>query len=93
MNDDEQEIRDTAHRAADVNRERGRVCAVGAIRVACGCEPRSYTTPAGAGVAGRALALVAWDHDLLSEWNDDPCRTAEEVIALLERVASGEGAP
>lgn len=41
-------------------------------------------------IAGRLWRLVGCP---LTGWNDAPGRTADEVISVLERVASGEGAP
>jgi hypothetical protein len=42
--------------------------------------------------AVRSRLIVITQTGIISSWNDDPCRTADEVIAVLLRVAAGEGA-
>lgn len=41
-------------------------------------------------IARRARRLAGAKH--LIEWNDEPGRTADEVIGLFDRIANGEGA-
>lgn len=77
----------------------GCVCATGAIRVATGYDPESSAADANsiaAEVTARAVIIATGDREHtgrahLEIWNDDDSRTADEVIAVLERVAAGEG--
>lgn len=61
----------------------GRRCMVGSVHV----------------VAAPAVAEEVFDRarrvigkNLLVAWNDEPRRTVDEVVSVLERVAAGEGA-
>ena len=105
----EEQIRETAKRAAEVLRQRGwcqgmfcanldgtgPVCLMGAVSVAGGDGPnygfRGQRRDLHVAIADRVERSL----DLrgsVAGWNDAPGRTADEVIAVLERVAAGEGA-
>lgn len=103
----EQEIRDVAKRAAEVLRrdgwqprpaqsDRGPCCLLNAL----GRVPE-YAERMAAGdramLRARILRLTGcsgWgdSHMMLASWNDDIARPGD-AISILERVASGEGAP
>jgi hypothetical protein len=78
----------------------GPCCLIGALTVAAGrdadCEPVAmvagvpYSDPVFGAVRSRLIVIT--QTGIISSWNDDPCRTADEVIAVLLRVAAGEGA-
>ena len=61
----------------------GRLCMLGAIRVAEGSDDDA----SGAVARLRASMNVKFPH----EWNDDPKRTKEEVVAKLRAVALSGG--
>lgn len=72
------------------------VCLAGAINIADGRDPRDeglFGDSIGAFAAIRRRIERLTNACLIAEWNDDPSRTADEVIAVLEQVAAGEGAP
>jgi hypothetical protein len=100
----EADIRETARRAAAILRERGwcqgaysrhngTVCLIGAVNVAQGrpawFEPDPGDSPAFDAMIWRLE--VATGCGVVALWNDRANRTADEVIAVLERVAAGEG--
>lgn len=66
------------------------------LRSAMACTIRGSCAGAGALadlVIRRVASLLGLDSlAAVILWNDDPSRTADEVIAVLERVAAGEGA-
>ena len=71
----------------DMTTPDGRVCLVGAIVIANGCDTNGfggYFTPIGS----EAWDLM-WDRLVVlpSSWNDTPGRTAAEVIAALNAAA------
>jgi hypothetical protein len=72
----------------------GGMCIAGAIGSVVGHRPEWPRGVIGGQVMDRIGRLLLEDHvdaDIV-EWNDAPGRTVDEVIALLERVAAGEGA-
>lgn len=77
----------------------GRLCLVGAIRKAIAGEPdrhpRDIVLAGRAYVAEAALTLHVTEAGAVVEdegvvaWNDTVCRSADEAVALVERVAAG----
>lgn len=82
--------------------EQGRVCALGALGLACGGEEwesleGTWAVVLGDNIAGRRLMIEAQNFlqsqgftggDWTGDWNDQPSRTKEEVIQTLEEAAT-----
>lgn len=66
----------------------GRVCAIGAIKVAIGLSPDDDEEDTAFVIARRAMS-DALGVQFVHEWNDDEKRTKEEVTAKLRAVALG----
>lgn len=113
IGEQEQALRDTARRAAELLTQygwtqgrqadmAGRMCLVGACAKAATGNPWDQRWVNGVGATFERLRqrtrLLVAAHDPGGDgepfpWNDRPGRTAEEVIALLQRIAAGEGYP
>ena len=94
-------IADTLRRAAAAVRERGlakgryqdaenRVCTFGALALACFGDVRTFAAESGEveSIAAEVAREAGVPIYRLSEWNDAPERTADEVIAALEAAAA-----
>lgn len=63
----------------------GRLCALGAIRVASGFDANSLSCYSVVNTPAMRVALAV--DDSVHFWNDEPERTAAEVVATLRSVA------
>jgi hypothetical protein len=83
-----QNLRELGHCKGQFQNDAGCVCAVGAIRLAA--SGSVYHSNESATEATRILRRVVGHHGefgTIPEWNDDPERTPEEVIAAFEKAA------
>lgn len=67
----------------------GRLCVLGAIKVAVGKEPDGDEDTDPIVFRAKKAMCASVGIGLIHEWNDDPARTKEEVVAKLRAVALG----